>query len=117
MPDFKDMLKYYRERMGLSQREFAQRIGLAPSTVGMYEKGKRHPDNETEERIADFFNVSLDNLRGRDDETSTVPLRQDEEQLLDVYNQLDIEDKAELRGTAKGMLMADKYNQLREKNA
>lgn len=69
MPDFKDMLKYFRMKENLSQSELAEKLGLAPSTVSMYEVGKREPDFETEEKIADFFNTDLNTLRGRDIET------------------------------------------------
>lgn len=69
MPDFKDMLKYFRMRENLSQSELAEKLGLSPSTVSMYEVGKREPDFETEEKIADFFNTDLNTLRGRDIET------------------------------------------------
>lgn len=64
--EFKDMLKYYRQSMGLSQRELASRLKLSPSTISMYEVGNREPDFETEEKIADFFNVDLNTLRGKD---------------------------------------------------
>lgn len=66
MPDFKDMLKYFRMRANLSQSELAEKIGVSTSTISMYEVGKREPDFETEEKIADFFNTDLDTLRGRD---------------------------------------------------
>lgn len=66
MPDFKDMLKYFRMRDGLSQSELAAKLGIAASTISMYEVGKREPDFETEEMIADFFNTDLNTLRGRD---------------------------------------------------
>ena len=66
MPDFKDMLKYFRMRANLSQSELAAKIGVSTSTISMYEVGKREPDFETEEKIADFFNTDLDTLRGRD---------------------------------------------------
>ena len=63
---FKDMLKFFREREGLSQNELAKKLGLSTSTISMYEVGKREPDFETEEKIADFFNTDLNTLRGRD---------------------------------------------------
>lgn len=66
---FKDMLKYFRMREGLSQSELAEKLGMSPSTISMYEVGKREPDFESEEKIADFFNTDLNTLRGRDNES------------------------------------------------
>lgn len=71
MPDFKDMLKYFRTRENLSQSELAKHIGVSTSTISMYEAGNREPDFETEEKIADFFNTDLNTLRGRDIESRT----------------------------------------------
>ena len=68
MSEFKDMLKYFRMRESLSQSELAEKLGVSASTISMYEVGKREPDFETEERIADFFNTDLNTLRGRDTE-------------------------------------------------
>ena len=65
MADFKDMLKYFREQQGWTQTELGKKANLSASAIGMYERGERHPDQETEERLADIFNVSLDVLRGR----------------------------------------------------
>ena len=65
MSDFASMLKYLREREGLSQRELAVKLNMSPSAIGMYESGKRQPKFEDEETIADFFNVDLNTLRGR----------------------------------------------------
>lgn len=68
MAEFKDMLKYFRSIKGLSQSELAKELGLSTSTISMYEVGKREPDFETEEKIADYFNTDLNILRGRDSE-------------------------------------------------
>lgn len=68
MAEFKDMLKYFRSLKGLSQSELAKELGLSTSTISMYEVGKREPDFETEEKIADYFNTDLNILRGRDSE-------------------------------------------------
>ena len=66
MTKFNEVLKYLRTSRGITQAEFAKALGVSPSTVGMYETGEREPNFETEEKIADYFNVSLDILRGKD---------------------------------------------------
>lgn len=65
MAAFKDMLKYLRSRENLSQAELATKLGISKSTVSMYEVGKRQPDFETLEAIADFFNVDMNFLLGK----------------------------------------------------
>ena len=66
MATFKDMLKYLRNRDHLSQSELADKLGVAKSTISMYEVGKREPDFETLEAIADLFNVDMNFLLGKD---------------------------------------------------
>ena len=66
MASFKDMLKYLRNRDNLSQSELAEKLGVAKSTISMYEIGKREPDFETLEAICDLFNVDMNFLLGKD---------------------------------------------------
>ena len=66
MATFKDMLKFLRTRDNLSQSELADKLGVAKSTISMYEVGKREPDFETLEAIADFFNVDMNFLLGKE---------------------------------------------------
>ena len=73
MPEFKDMLKYFRMKENLSQSELAAKLGISGSAVSMYEVGKREPDFETEEKIADFFQTDLNTLRGRANEAEQQP--------------------------------------------
>lgn len=65
MENFNDMLKYLRVREKMSQAELADKLGVSKSTVGMYELGKREPDFETLEAIADLFNVDMNFLLGK----------------------------------------------------
>ena len=65
MAETKDILKYLRKKKGLTQRELADRIGVSYSTIGNYESGIRLPDSAIEELLADFFDVSIDYLRGK----------------------------------------------------
>lgn len=91
--EFKDMLKYYRQKAGYTQAELADKVGVAHSTISMYEVGKRQPDFETEEKLADFFNISLNVLRGKDDEE----LDQDHRDLLQDYDSLSEADQETIR--------------------
>lgn len=60
-------LKLLRKANELTQIELAKSLGLAFSTISMYERGERMPDFETMEAIADYFNVTMDYLYGKTD--------------------------------------------------
>lgn len=58
-------LKILREELGLTQKELGAKLSVSSSTIGMYEVNKRIPDANMIEKIADFFQVSVDYLLGR----------------------------------------------------
>ena len=62
---FSEELKKLRKQKNLTQQKLADALGIAKSTISMYENGNREPDCETSEAIADYFNVRLDDLLGR----------------------------------------------------
>ena len=68
---FSEVFKNLRKEKGLTQVEMAKELGISRSAIGMYEQGKREPDFETEEKIADYFNVTLDYLRTGNSAPST----------------------------------------------
>lgn len=70
--DFAQRLKFLRENRGLSQIQLASELGKSRSLICMYESGDRIPPYETQEQIADFFNVGLDYLMGRSDVYLTI---------------------------------------------
>lgn len=51
-----------RRRMGWSQAELARRLHISPSTVGMYEQGRRVPSIDILVAMSAEFGVSLDYL-------------------------------------------------------
>ena len=57
-------------RKGLTQHELGAEVEVSGSSIGMYESGRRHPDYDTLELIAEFFGVSTDYLLGRTDDPS-----------------------------------------------
>lgn len=52
-------LRYLRKQDDVTQQQLADAIGVAKSTISMYENGQREPDFETLESLADFFNVEM----------------------------------------------------------
>lgn len=65
MKIYVERIKSLRKERGLSQDQLAAMLGVSRSAVGMYETGKREPDFEICEAIADIFNVDMDYLIGR----------------------------------------------------
>lgn len=67
--EFKDMLKKLRESQGLPQVALSEKLGMSKSIIGLYETGERMASKEALDEIADYFNVTLDYLTGRDDKS------------------------------------------------
>ena len=59
-------LKELREKRNLSQLELAHDLKVSPSAISNWESGKRQPDTAMIITIAEYFNVSSDELLGRD---------------------------------------------------
>jgi transcriptional regulator with XRE-family HTH domain len=59
---FSDKLKTLREEKGWTQKELAEKLGLAKSTISLYEIEKREPNTEITIKIADLFGISVDEL-------------------------------------------------------
>ena len=59
-------LRALRERTGLSQKEFAEKIGLKQSTYNGYETGKHIPKSDILISLADHYGVPVGYLLGQD---------------------------------------------------
>ena len=61
-----EKLKTLRVKYGLTTRQLAEQLGTTNSQISRIENGLRQPSGDLIVKIADFFNVSLDQLM-RDD--------------------------------------------------
>ena len=52
-------IKTMRLSRGMTQADLAKAIGQSQSSITMYETGRREPDFETLEALADVFNVPM----------------------------------------------------------
>lgn len=89
---FPERLKKLRKEKNLYQKELAEILGVSRPTISQYEAGTRRPDNETLEKLADYFKVSIDYLLGRTDERSPVDKIKsaisDDPELVEFFEQL-----------------------------
>ena len=57
--NLKNTLKFARIEAGLTQSDLARKLGVSPSTIGMYEQGRRLPDYNTLSEICSILRVSI----------------------------------------------------------
>lgn len=60
--EFSSILRGLIEEQGITQKELAKQMNIAPSTMGSYVQGTREPDFATLKILANHFGVSTDYL-------------------------------------------------------
>ena len=55
-----------REQRNLSQKSVADYLGITSQAYGYYERGERNPGTENLRKLANYFDVTVDFLLGRD---------------------------------------------------
>ena len=57
-----EKIKELRSNKGISQKKLADAIGVAQSSINYWEKGQRTPSVAAAQKLADYFNITLDEL-------------------------------------------------------
>ena len=55
-------IKQLRERLGFSQKEVSEKVGISQNALCQYEKGVRKPPIKILIKLADFFGCTIDEL-------------------------------------------------------
>ena len=89
-------IKDARELRGLSQRDLADAIGVAPNTLHGYESGKHDPKSELLVKIAAVCGVSVDFLLGieKSEKSRISLLSANEKNHISQYLRLDTHGRA-----------------------
>lgn len=58
-------IAYHRLRIGLNQKELAEKLHIAKSTMSQYESDNRTPSDEVKLALCDLFHITMDELMGR----------------------------------------------------
>lgn len=69
---FKDKLAELRKARGLTQQELAKYTELNRTRISNYELGIREPNLSIQLKLADFFNVTLDYLMDRENNSNNI---------------------------------------------
>lgn len=70
-------LRAARKAKGLTQKEVAAYIGISQNNYSYWENGKVKIDNESLQKLADFFGVTTDYLLGRSSSATAIQDRPD----------------------------------------
>lgn len=65
-------IRFLRERLSLTQKDFAEILGITQANLSQFENDYRIPSDEIKIKMADFFKVDLDYLMGRTDIPNNV---------------------------------------------
>ena len=57
-----DKIKLYREKKRMTQNEVADILNVSPATISKYESGALEPNIESLKRLAELFEISIDEL-------------------------------------------------------
>jgi transcriptional regulator with XRE-family HTH domain len=69
-------LKYYREKIGFSQKKLAQMLGVDENTIWRWEKNKSNPPSGIVIKAAESLGISVDELlNGPQEQAFTVTLK------------------------------------------
>ena len=104
----KDNIKKARLKVGLTQSEVAEKLGVAQAQYARWENGGRNPKDETVEKLAEIFGTSFEILKGRDDGLEEIV------SLLREY-ELTEADKNKIIKTLKDLLNAGKTVAMKDK--
>lgn len=62
-------IRELREAKGMQQKELAIDLGVSQPTISDWESGRKVPSARSTQKLADYFNVSIDYLLGKEEES------------------------------------------------
>lgn len=79
-------LKQLRKEHGYTQKELAKLLGVSASSIGMYEQGRREPENSLLTKLCEVLGTTTDYLIGFD--TNKQSKNQDVSDVIDDFTNL-----------------------------
>lgn len=82
---FEMRLELLRKQKKYTHQDMAAKLGITRQAYSNYENGKREPDYDMLEKIADLFGVNTDYLLGRSNDPSSSEKKDKPDELANVF--------------------------------
>lgn len=89
MKYFAQNIRYIRKANGLTQKEMADKLDKAPTSVASWEQGVRTPNVRDTMQVCRVFGVELDDLLDTDLSLSYKPSNSNINEIITLYRKLD----------------------------
>ncbi len=111
-------VKKLRENKGLMQKEVANAVGVHPSNYSKMEKGEREFGIDVVDKLAKFFNLTLDQIVHMEENLPTPIFVEDKtvSEKVKLIENLDEEDKIAIYRIIDTMLTKQKFQNFFEQN-
>lgn len=80
MATLAENIKFYRKQQGLTQKDLAKKLNMAPTAISAWEVGRNKPLMDNIEQMAQLFNIKKSELLGDDlnnlEESEPIDLRE-----------------------------------------
>lgn len=101
--DYGKIIKKLRLKEGWTQKELAQKLFKAESTIGMWEQGRREPDYDSLKALSFLFKVPVDFIIGNNLDNHlnlNIPP-------INVFQEIDLDDLLHYEVKYQGHLLTD----------
>ena len=108
--NFANTLKNLREVNNVTQEQLAEYLKVTRPTIAGYETKSRQPDYERLQKIADYFNVSIDYLVRGTSEDQQIPVKEGtlDQEVKIAYRNLSLESKQDVLRCIRLLELRDK---------
>lgn len=105
MLNYGESLKTQREVANINQPDLAKKIGTSQQNISRWERGEVLPSIEFCVKLADFYNISIDELIGRDTfDGAIVITKYIKSEIGDIYEKLNRQNQMKTLGYATALL-------------
>lgn len=107
MHNYGEALRYQRDIAGLSLTDLSKKVGTSSQNLGRWERGEVLPNIDFCVKLAEFYNISLNELLGLGGNSTTTPapqLNAEERELLQDYRELSAPGKQLVKTTINAFL-------------